>query len=120
MRRVFEQDAYADRALHAEARDLEGRGRSLAMALAYGTVQRKATLDHVVRLLAERPPDTLDAPVLAALRLGLMQILFLDGIAEHAAVHESVELAKRDARRGRGQALGPGMAGRAVVARARR
>jgi len=102
VRRVFEHDAYADRALHAEARHLEGRDRSLAMALAYGTVQRKATLDHVVRLLAERPPDKLDPPVLAALRLGLMQILFLDGIAEHAAVHESVELAKRDARGGAG------------------
>lgn len=102
VRRVFEQDAYADRAFHAEARQLEGRDRSLAMALAYGTVQRKATLDHVVRLLAERPPDRLDPPVLAALRLGLMQILFLDGIAEHAAVHESVELAKRDARGGAG------------------
>ena len=34
-----------------------------------------------------------------------MQLLFLDGVAEHAAVHESVELAKRDVagRRGTGQ-----------------
>jgi len=48
VRRVFEQDAYADRAFHAEAqaRHLDGRDRSFAMALAYGTVQRKATLDH--------------------------------------------------------------------------
>ena len=49
VRRVFEHDAYADRAFHAEAasRHLEGRDRAFAMALAYGTVQRKATLDHV-------------------------------------------------------------------------
>jgi 16S rRNA (cytosine967-C5)-methyltransferase len=102
VRRVFEQDAYADRAFHAEARDLDGRDRSFAMALAYGTVQRKATLDHVVGLLAGRPPDTLDAPILAALRLGLEQVLFLDGVADHAAVHESVELAKGDGRGGAG------------------
>jgi 16S rRNA (cytosine967-C5)-methyltransferase len=102
IRRVFEQGAYADRALHAEAALLDRRDRALAMTLAYGTVQRRATLDHVITELAGRPPRQLDPPILAALRLGLMQLLLLDGIAEHAAVHESVELAKRDGRRGAG------------------
>ena len=104
MRRVFEQDAYADRALHAEARArrLDGRDRAFAMALVYGTVQRKATLDHVAAAFTERSPARLDAPVLAALRLGLMQILLMDGVADHAAVNESVELAKRHARGGSG------------------
>jgi 16S rRNA (cytosine967-C5)-methyltransferase len=104
VRRVFEQDAYADRALHAEsqARRLDSRDRAFAMALAYGTIQRKATLDHVAAALARRPPARLDAPVLAGLRLGLTQVLFMDGVADHAAVHESVELVKRDARGGSG------------------
>jgi 16S rRNA (cytosine967-C5)-methyltransferase len=102
VRRVFEQGAYADRAFHAEARELQGRERSFAMALAYGTVQRRATLDYVAARLSARPPEQLDPPVLAALRLGLMQVLLLDGVAEHAAVHESVELAKRHARGGSG------------------
>lgn len=104
VRRVFEHDAYADRAFHAEAqaRQLDGRDRSFAMALAYGTVQRKATLDHIAAAFSQRPPERLDAPILAALRLGLMQLLFMDGVADHAAVHESVELAKRHARAGSG------------------
>ncbi|MFZ0092046.1 MAG: 16S rRNA (cytosine(967)-C(5))-methyltransferase RsmB [Solirubrobacteraceae bacterium] len=102
VRRVFEHGAYADRAFQGEARGLETRERSLAMTLAYGAVQRRATLDHVAGLLADRPPAKLDPPVLAALRLGLMQVLFLDGIADHAAVHESVELVKRDLPAGRG------------------
>jgi 16S rRNA (cytosine967-C5)-methyltransferase len=104
VRRVFEQDAYADRAFHAEAeaRRLDGRDRSFAMALAYGTVQRKATLDHVAAAFTERSPARLDAPVLAALRVGLMQVLLMGGVADHAAVHESVELAKRHARGGSG------------------
>jgi 16S rRNA (cytosine967-C5)-methyltransferase len=93
VRRVFEQDAYADRALHGEAKGLEPRERSLAMQLAYGTVQRKLTLDHFVEQLA-RPVGELDPPTLAALRLGLYQLVFLDGVAAHAAVDESVELAK--------------------------
>jgi len=98
VRRVFEQGAYADRAFHAEARGLDARERSFAMALAYGTVQRRDTLDHVAARLLDRPPAKLEPPVLAALRLGLMQLLLLGGVAPHAAVHESVELVKRDAR----------------------
>ena len=42
LRRVFEQGAYADRALQAEAAGLEPRDRALAMRLAYGAVQRRA------------------------------------------------------------------------------
>jgi len=91
---VFETDAYADRALHGEAKGLDPRERSLAMQLAYGTVQRRLTLDHHIELLAERPTEDLDPPTLAALRLGLYQLVFLDGVAAHAAVGESVELAK--------------------------
>ena len=102
VRRVFEQDAYADRALTAEAAGLTPRDRSLAMSLAFGTVQRRATLDYVAQRLCSRPLSSIEPGALAALRLGLLQILFLDGIAEHAAVHESVELAKRASRGGAG------------------
>ena len=94
VRRVFEQGAYADRALHGEAKGLEPRDRALAMQLAYGTIQRKLTLDHLIEQLAQRPATELDAQTLAALRLGLYQLVFLDGVAAHAAVGESVELAK--------------------------
>jgi len=100
IRRVFERGAFADRALQAEARALERRDRALATALAYGTVQRRATLDHVLTLLCSRPLQRLDPPLLAALRLGLYQLLYLDGVAEHAAVDDAVKLAKRETRAG--------------------
>jgi 16S rRNA (cytosine967-C5)-methyltransferase len=95
VRRVFEQDAYADRAFAAEADGLEPRDRALAMVLAYGTVQRRATLDHLAARLTDRPLRRLDPPVLAALRLGLFELLYLGGTAEHAAVNETVELVKQ-------------------------
>ncbi len=102
IRRVFEQGAYADRALRGEARGLSARDRALATQLAFGTVQRRATLDYVAARFSKRPADKLDPPVLAALRLGLFQLLFLGGIADHAAVNESVELCKQFARGGSG------------------
>lgn len=94
LRRVFERGAYADRAFAAQAAHLSSRDRALAMRLAYGAVQRCATLDAVCARLTDRSVDRLHPAVRAALRLGLLQILFMDGIADHAAVNESVELAK--------------------------
>jgi 16S rRNA (cytosine967-C5)-methyltransferase len=102
IRRVFEQNAYADRALTAEAAGLDARDRALATQLAYGTVQRRATLDHVAAQLSSRKLEQLDPPVLAAIRLGLFQVLYLGGVADHAAVNESVELCKRATRGGAG------------------
>jgi 16S rRNA (cytosine967-C5)-methyltransferase len=102
LRRTFEHGAYADRALRAQVAraGLEGRDLALATRLALGTVQHRATLDHLIEVLAERPVERLDPPTLAALRLGLFQLCFLDGVASHAAVDDSVELAKASRRGG--------------------
>jgi 16S rRNA (cytosine967-C5)-methyltransferase len=102
LRRVFEQGAYADEALHAESREIDPRDRALAMRLAYGAVQRRATLDHLIVRLADRPVERLDAPILAALRLGLYELLFTGGAPDYAVVTEAVELAKANARAGHG------------------
>jgi 16S rRNA (cytosine967-C5)-methyltransferase len=91
VRRVLAEGAWADRALHGEARDLSPRDRALAKQLAFGTVQRRLTLDHVID---ERTRGRLEPGVRAALQLGLFQLLFLDRVAEHAAIAEAVELAK--------------------------
>jgi 16S rRNA (cytosine967-C5)-methyltransferase len=98
VRRVFEQGAYADRALQSEARGLDRRERAFATQLAYGTIQRRMTLDHVAAALSARALREVDPELLAAIRLGIFQLLFLEGVADHAAVHESVELVGRSRR----------------------
>jgi 16S rRNA (cytosine967-C5)-methyltransferase len=102
LRRVFERGAYADRALNAEAAQLDPRDRALAMRLAYGAVQRRGTLDHLIEQLAERPAAELDPPLLAALWLGLYELLYLRGAPDYAVVADAVELAKAH---GRGHGL---------------
>ncbi|HYX89766.1 MAG TPA: transcription antitermination factor NusB [Gaiellaceae bacterium] len=91
--RVFEEDAYADRAFPAAAAGLDPRDRALAQRLAYGTIQRVRTLDHGIETLGRRPVRKLDPPVRAALRLGAYQLAFSE-VAAHAAVNESVELVR--------------------------
>jgi 16S rRNA (cytosine967-C5)-methyltransferase len=94
VRRVFEEYAYADRALRTAVEGLDERDRALAQRLAYGTVQRKRTLDHAIDTLGRRPSRKLDPPVLASLRLGAYQLGYMDQ-PPHAVVDDAVELVRR-------------------------
>lgn len=71
------------------------RDRGLATELACGVVRRYATLDAILSKLVARPLDQVEAPLLTVLRLGVYQVLLLDGVPPHASVHETVELTKR-------------------------
>jgi 16S rRNA (cytosine967-C5)-methyltransferase len=93
--RVFEDDAYADRAFRSAVRRLDARDRALAQRLAYGTVQRVRTLDYAIEQLGGHPVRKLDPPVRAALRLGAYQLEYAERIPTHAAVNETVELVRR-------------------------
>jgi 16S rRNA (cytosine967-C5)-methyltransferase len=92
--RVFEDDAYADRAFASEAKDLDPRDRAFAQRIAYGAIQRVRTLDHAIEQLGGRPVAAMDAPVRAAVRLGAYELAFLDGVPARASVNEAVELVK--------------------------
>jgi 16S rRNA (cytosine967-C5)-methyltransferase len=96
VRATFEQEAHTERFFREEADRLElpGRERAQAQRLVFGAVQRRGTTDAAIELLAERSPRVLDAPVLAALRLGLYELLFADATPDHAAVDQAVELVK--------------------------
>jgi 16S rRNA (cytosine967-C5)-methyltransferase len=67
--------------------------RHLCQELAYGIVRWQATLDWLV---ARKTAGRAQKPMLQnLLRLGLYQIFWLDRIPDHAAVHETVELARQ-------------------------
>jgi 16S rRNA (cytosine967-C5)-methyltransferase len=96
VRATFEDGAFAERAFRevADSRGLAGRERAQAQRLAYGAVQRRATSDAAIARLSDRPPGRLDPPVIAALRLGLYELLFADATPDHAAVDQAVESLK--------------------------
>jgi 16S rRNA (cytosine967-C5)-methyltransferase len=75
------------------AEALDERDRSFLHELVLGTLRRRGWLDHALGALSSRPIDRLTPGVLDALRLGAYQLLYLR-VAEHAAVSESVELAR--------------------------
>lgn len=89
-------DAHSDELLRSPKIDaLSAQDRSLATTLVLGTLRWQLKLDAKIRTLLARPGARLPPPVETALRLGAYQLLYLDRIPAHAAIGESVELAKR-------------------------
>jgi len=71
---------------------LAAADRGLCHELVFGVVRWQATLDW---LIARKTQGRTQKPGLQdLLRLGLYQIFWLDRIPDHAAVHETVEMAK--------------------------
>ena len=92
--------AHSDDLLRARAVDaLSPADRSLATMLVLGVLRWQIQLDAQLKNLLKKPGAKLDPEVLTALRLGAFQLLFLDRIPTHAAIGESVELARQSGHR---------------------
>jgi 16S rRNA (cytosine967-C5)-methyltransferase len=102
LQRTFGEGAYADRAFRAEADSagLDARDRAFAQRLTYGAIQNRRTLDYVIVSLSSRGIESIDLPLLNALRLGIYQVALLDSVPDHAAVDQTVDLAKHHGRGG--------------------
>ena len=74
---------------------LSSLDRALCHELVMGVLRWQLQLDSVVEHFAKRKVESLDPPVLRALRLGIYQIRFLSRVPASAAVNESVNLVGR-------------------------
>jgi 16S rRNA (cytosine967-C5)-methyltransferase len=71
---------------------LDTRDRALLYEISSGVVRHKATLDNLIGKFSSRPLSAIEEPVLSNLRLGAYQLVYLDRVPQHAAVHETVEI----------------------------
>lgn len=94
--KVATTDAHSDELLRSRKVDaLLPQDRALATALVLGTLRWQIKLDTEISGLLKRPSARMAPEVQAALRLGAYQLEYMDRIPAHAAIGESVELAKR-------------------------
>jgi 16S rRNA (cytosine967-C5)-methyltransferase len=80
-------------ALQRAGPGLSAPDRGLARELAFGVIRWQAALDWLIARRTDGRPQKVLLQIL--LRLGLYQLFWLDRVPDHAAVHETVELAKR-------------------------
>lgn len=92
-----QRGVFASRALDELSRKhaVSGSERALGMELSYGVIRRQATVDTVLKAYVDRPQSSIESGLWTLLRLGAYQILLMDGIPSHAAVNETVEVARQ-------------------------
>ncbi len=92
---VRESDAYANLLLPVRIgrAKLNEADAGLATELTYGTLRMQGYYDRIIQLAAKRPVTAIDPGILDVLRLACHQLLSMR-VAQHAAVDESVNLAK--------------------------
>ena len=88
--------AWADAALAAELgrENLSAPDAALTSRIVYGVLQTRMLLDYYLGAYCTQRLDHLQQPLPDILRIGAYQIMYLDKVPDHAAVSESVELAK--------------------------
>ena len=73
----------------------DAREQALFTALVYGVLEHRLALDYNISLYLTQPLKKLHPKALCILRLGALQVLYMDKIPASAAVNEAVAMAKR-------------------------
>ncbi len=76
----------------------EGADRALLSQIVSGVTERRITLDYIIQKFSKAPLSKLDRDALCLLRMGIYQLRYLDRIPSHAAVNETVNLARSRSR----------------------
>ena len=91
------QSAYPDRLIRGALQRQSGlkeEDRALLTELVYGVIRWQGLLDWHADQLIKAKPQKVTPEIRILLRLALYQILYLNRIPDHAAVNESVKIAK--------------------------
>jgi len=97
LEQVGNSSAHSDDLLHGPVvTGLSQADKNLATTLVLGVLRQQIALDARILPLLQRPDSRLASPVATALRMGAFQLLHLNKIPAHAALNESVELAREN------------------------
>lgn len=77
-----------------DCKELSPRDRSLVAEMTYGVQRHRNKIDYLITAFSHRPLNELNPEVLDILRLGIFQLVEMH-VPPHAAVYETVELAKK-------------------------
>ena len=93
---VNREGAYANLALPKilSSSKLSSQDKALVTELSYGTIRMQGKYDFIVKEFSDRPLEEIDPKLLDLLRVGAHQI-FSMRIPAHAAINETVEVAKK-------------------------
>lgn len=95
MSRRQHADAVLEKLFKHHAAELRPLDRAFIFEIVYGSLRWLSKMDWIMSHMVDRPFTSLDPRVLAALRVGAYQILYMDRVPDRAAVSETVEAIKK-------------------------
>jgi 16S rRNA (cytosine967-C5)-methyltransferase len=100
LERTLASSAPVDSFLDPTLARYDERDQGLLRELVLGSLRWLRRLDQIIEQASDRRLEAIEKPLWAPLRLAVYQLLFLDRIPSHAAVHEAVEQAHHLTHRG--------------------
>lgn len=85
---------------HVRSSDLDARDRAFAAEIAYGSIKMRRLLDWYLAPYLSGREQPLPPVIAEILRLGVYQLRCMGGVDDHAAVYETVNLARRYGHKG--------------------
>ncbi len=76
---------------------LSSQQTAFATTLFYGVLERQMTLDYIINTYSKTKTNKMKPMVRFCLRMGVYQLHFMEGVADHAAINETVGLVKKSA-----------------------
>lgn len=94
--KIENNNSYSNLTLNSYFKEIETtpQDRAFVTTLVYGVIERKITIDYILKKFIKTPIKKIQPITLANLRLALYQIMFLSKIPESAAVNEAVKIVK--------------------------
>lgn len=87
---------------HLSKAKVDNRDKGLITELVYGVIEKKRYIDYIINKVSKIKVRKMENSVKIAIRLGVYQIVFLDRIADYAAINESVDIIKKIDKRASG------------------
>ena len=100
LERTLQSQAPVDSFLDSALERFDERDQGLLRELVMGSLRWLRRLDHIIAMASSRRFDQIETALHSPLRIAVYQLLFLDRVPDHAAVHEAVEQAHQLTHRG--------------------
>lgn len=96
--RVESDGAYSNLVLDEVLSDseLDSRDKAFISNIFYGVLERRISLDYIIRSFSSVRLKKIEPKVLMILRIAVYQLVFMDKVPDSAAVNEAVKLCKKE------------------------
>lgn len=97
LNRIFKTDAYLDKLIDSEMKNIElsGKDKALLFEIVHGVIRWSLKLDWILTGFYKGQYSKLMQDIKTAMKVALYQLLFLDKVPEYAAINEAVEFVKK-------------------------